>query len=101
MATSTGAKGFRSRILLRQVRRISSFGASVGSPKRESETARGGEHVGGDAKALGIAGNVVEEQQRAFLLGHQLGQAADFEIPIGAVDLFELADARGAVDESP
>ena len=65
----------------------------------ERETTRAGKHVGGDAKAFGVTDDVVEEQQRAFLLGHQLGQTADLEVPVRAVDVFKLADARGAVDK--
>ena len=38
--------------------------------------------------------------KRPILLGHQFGQATDFKIPVGAVDLFQLADAAGAVDKA-
>ena len=46
------------------------------------------------AKALGIAGHVVEQDRRrgaAALLGQHVGDGAHLDVPVGAVDAHELA----------
>ena len=84
---------------MRHALRISIFGSVRGQSESEREAARAGEHIGGDAKTLGMIDDIVEQQEGAFLLGHQFGEATDLEIPVGAVDVFDFADARGGVDE--
>ena len=53
-----------------------------------------------DAKVGRMTGHLIEEhQRRRFFESEQLGQRADLQFPMGAVDLFDLAELARGIDE--
>jgi len=49
-----------------------------------------------------MIGNLVEQdQRRRFFESEQLGQRADFQFPVRAVDFFNLAELARGVDKFP
>src|SRR5262249_61149601 len=66
----------------------------------QCKTIVGAKHVGEDAQALGVALDIVEQQRRAFLVAYRLGDGADLDVPVGAVDPPQLAKVLDLADEA-
>ena len=75
---------------------------AVGKAERERDAPAGIVQAGDDAHARRIALDAVEQhRRRASRIGmrEDFRQHADLEVPVGAVDARELADAVGIVDD--
>ena len=58
-------------------------------------TGRRVDEIGSDAEIRIVIRNLIEDhQRRGFFEGEYFGQRADFEIPVGAVNFFDLARVR-------
>jgi hypothetical protein len=71
----------------------------LGEAERHRQTVRRRGHARQDAEALRIARDVVEQNRRRVFRSRvidHLGDGADFEVPIGPVDLLQLAQGVGA-----